>query len=110
MDNFSKWLRSQLNILGWNPSYLADRSTIDRSYICQILSGHIIPGAECCRAIAHALFVSEETVLRQAGHLSPKTYEQTNIDDWVYLLSELPEDDRQELLDIAQVKLNRQNR
>ena len=110
MDNFSKWLRSQLNILGWSSSHLADRSTIDRSYICQILSGHIIPGVECCRAFAHALLVSEETVLRQAGHLSPKPYQHTNIDDWVYLLSELTEDDRQELLDIAQVKLNRQNR
>ncbi len=110
MDNFSKWLRTQLNILGWNLSYFADRSTIDRSYICQILSGHIIPGVECCRAFAHALLVSEEKVLRQAGHLSPKPYEQTIIDDWVYLLSELPEDDRQELLEIAQVKLNRQYR
>ena len=110
MSNFSEWLRFQLDRLGWNPYILADRSTIDPSYVYQIIKGQLIPGVECCKAFAHALFISEETVLREAGHLSPKPDYQTKIDDWVYLLSELSEKDRQEILEIAQVKLNRENR
>ena len=100
-NKFSDWIEKKINERGWNFSELSRRSGLSPGTISDVLSERAQPGLRFCNGIASALNVPPETVLRKAN-LIPSEPEQTAIiSEFVYMLSQLPEDEQEELLLIA---------
>jgi hypothetical protein len=64
------------------------------------------PSWGACRAVAGALDLPPEQVFRQAGLLPPISPEQSEYEEFRHLLARLSSEDRQELLEIARLKLS----
>ena len=107
-EKFADWLNSELEQRGWNQSKLAQRAGLGRGTISNVINNVRKPGPEICKAIAKALSVPEEVVFREAGILEPEKKSARGIAELQEVYNLLPESDRQELLDIARMKLERQ--
>ncbi|MFC1923561.1 helix-turn-helix domain-containing protein [Chloroflexota bacterium] len=106
---FSEWIQHQLNDRGWVKKELGMRSGLDISYVNQIILGHRNPGPKACRGIAKALEIPEVIVFQQFGYLTQDPAIDPTTETFITILSQLPEDDQSELLEIAKIKLYRQN-
>jgi transcriptional regulator with XRE-family HTH domain len=110
MPDFPEWLQNELDKRDWRQIDLARRSGIYPNYITFLIIGKIRPGPKFCRPIAHALDLPQEVVFRQAGLLSPLPYEYSTYTEWINIFSQLSEDNQQELIEFARIKLERTNR
>lgn len=70
--SFGEWVQAELNSRGWDQAELARRSHISDAHISRLVSGGRRPGQESAKAIARALRLPPEDVMRQAGILPPK--------------------------------------
>ena len=105
IDKFTEWLDEQEAKKGWTDYRLAKEAKISSSVLSYARSGKI-PKWDACVAIAEALDVSPITVFRKAGLLPPGPEDETNFEDWKYLLSQMSPEDQEELRQIAELKLN----
>jgi transcriptional regulator with XRE-family HTH domain len=69
---FGEWVQAELNSRGWDQAELARRSNISDAHISRLVTGGRQPGQEAAKAIARALRLPPEDVMRQAGILPPK--------------------------------------
>lgn len=70
--SFGEWIQAELNSRGWDQAELARRSKISDAHISRLVTGGRKPGQEATKAIARALRLPPEEVMRQAGILPPK--------------------------------------
>jgi transcriptional regulator with XRE-family HTH domain len=106
--NFPDWLHQKLNQRGWDQAELVRHSGITSSQISRILSGARKPGPDACRALVRALRVSEQEVFSHAGLISPLTERDEQINEIVEVMMALPAEEREFILEVARVRLNRQ--
>ena len=71
MDNFSEWLKRELNQRGWSQRELARRAGVSATAINDTINQKTRPGWDLCTAIARAFDMSEEEVFRIATLLPP---------------------------------------
>jgi transcriptional regulator with XRE-family HTH domain len=109
-NNFAAWLNSELNKRGWNQNHLAKKAGLASGTISNIVNGSKGMGIDTAVALARALNISPQTVLEAAGLLPPDPEADPGFEEWTYMLSQLPERDRDELLQIARLKLERQEK
>ncbi len=109
-NNFGNWLNDELNKRGWNQNQLAKRAGLASGTISNIISGSKGMGIDTAKAIAKALRVNPKIVLEAAGLLPAEPETDAGFEEWAYMLSQLPERDREELLQIARLKLDRQEK
>jgi transcriptional regulator with XRE-family HTH domain len=102
---FVAWLETELAQRRWSYNQLARRAGISHSMLSRVRAG-AIPSWSACHAIAGAFDLPPEQVFRQAGLLEPIPNEQAEYEELRRLLSQLSAEDRQELLEIARLKLN----
>lgn len=107
MSEFTVWLKREITKKGLLQADLAKLSGLDPGYISQILIEKRRPGPVAARAIAHALNIPEVTFFTKVGHLSQRPERDLDCDMLIHILMQLPHDDRQELIDIANIKLIR---
>lgn len=107
--SFVEWLNGELAERGWSDYHLARLAGISHSVISKARRGSP-PGWEACEAIAAAFGLPAELVFRRAGLLSTRLEQDPNLEEWKAILSQLPEKDRYELLQIARLKLELQER
>ena len=106
MDKFSEWLNEEMNKRGFSQSDLARASGLTRQVISYYLVGSSkSPNPQALIAIAHALGVSPISVFRKAGLLPPGPENEQQFEDWKYLLEKMPQDQQDELRQIAEMKL-----
>jgi transcriptional regulator with XRE-family HTH domain len=108
-NNFPEWLNLQLRERNMSQTEFAHRSDNSDAQVSRVLSGESLPGIDFLNGTAKALGVSLEFVLTQAGWLSEKDKDS----DYVQELTEkarhlLRDEDIQELIYIANMKLQRQ--
>ena len=108
--NFGNWLNKELEKRGWNQSQLAKKAGLGSGTISNIIYGSKRMGIDTAVAIARALKVRPRIVLEAAGLLPAEPATDNDFDEWIYMLSQLPERERDELLEIARLKLERQDR
>lgn len=92
---------------GWNQSELAVAAGVTRTAISDVLSGRRNPGVELCSAIARALHLPPEIVFRRAGLLPPVSPEIEDQEEFVFLFSQLPPEERREILEFLRFKRER---
>ncbi len=108
IEFFSNWLIDEMQERGWSQSDLARSSGLSRQAISNYVNRKIItPDENALKAIANALKLTPETVFRAAGLLPPKPEEEVTLEEWRYVLSQLTDEDREELLNIARLKIER---
>ena len=101
---FVAWLDAELEQRNWSYNQLARRAGLSHSMLSRVRAG-APPGWSICHAVAGALDLPPEEVFRQAGLLPPIPVEQAEYEQLRYLLTQLSEEDRQELIEIARLKL-----
>lgn len=104
---FGQWLQFEREKREWTQSDLARKSDKDRAVINKIESGGAMPAVETYLALADALELSPIVLFRAAGLLPPSTEEKVTLEDWQYLLSQLPSRDQEEMRQIAVMKIER---
>ena len=105
---FLAWLDAELSRRGWNDFQLSRHAGISHSALSRARRG-ALPSWEVCGALAQALNVPAELVFRKAGLLPEGPDDPVSFEHWRFVLEQLSEEDRDELLEIARLKLERQS-
>lgn len=105
---FLEWLDSELARRGWNDFQLSRKAGISHSAFSRARRG-ALPSWDVCGAIARALDVPAELVFRKAGLLPEREDEPVSFEHWRHILEKLSDEDRDELMEIARLKLDRQS-
>ncbi len=104
MDAFSNWLQAELEEKGLSQHEFARLAGVSQGAIGNVIRGDRQPGPQLCMAIARALHIPPEQVFRRAGLLPPTDPATEETEELLYLLSNLPQDARRELLEFARFK------
>jgi len=108
--SFVNWLDARLKEKGWSGSELSRRSGISQSAISLVLSGNRQPGVEFCEGVAKAFRIPKDDVYRMAGLLPSKPNADQTVSEITHIYHELDEDNQQDLLDYARLRLQKQER
>ena len=109
-SDFAGWLNNELDKRGWTQNQLTKKAGLASGTISNILTNSRKMGVDTAVAIARAFNISPQTVLEAAGVLPPEPGIDPGFEEWLYMLAQLPERDQEELLQIARMKLERQER
>ncbi len=107
---FVEWLDGELSTRGWSRAELARRSGVTESSLSLIYSGAREPGVRTCKSIAKALRIPEDTVYRMADLLDVKPNDDETVSEITHIYHELDEENQQDLLDYAKLRLQKQER
>jgi len=107
---FSSWLIEQMQLKNWSQSDLARASGLTRQTISYYLSDKSTkPDEAALTKIAHAFKMSPIAVFRKAG-LLPEGGDQASFEDWQHLINQLMPDEREEMREIMQMKIERRQK
>jgi transcriptional regulator with XRE-family HTH domain len=107
--SFGEWLEKELNLRGWTRVEFARRSGISRPHVGRLINDKRKPGPGTCAAIAKALDMPVEEVLRVAQDIEIGSEADNRVARLVHLATQLlDQDDIAELEDVAEAKLRRQ--
>jgi len=104
---FNGWLLKELEKRDWTQSDLARASGLSRGFISNLLNDMRQPGADACVAIAAALKIPPEVVLRKAGILPEKSENSPRADEALHLFNQLNENDQDEVIEFMLMKRRR---
>jgi len=93
---FKQWLQNEMEDRHWIQSELARRSGLSTAQISRLLVGTRGPGKGTCVAIARALRLPIDVVLRAAGILPPN-FTDESADGLYQRIIQLPGDMRQQV-------------
>ena len=106
---FNDWLLDRLKEKEWSQADLARASGLTTAAISKYINGRT-PDDTALSKIAKALKLPAETVYRAAGVLPPVTYLDERRAELLHILSDLNDDDIEELYIIAKVKSERKKK
>jgi transcriptional regulator with XRE-family HTH domain len=89
-NDFTQWLSEQVEDRGWTFNELARRAGLSSGTVSKVMTQAVLPSWDFCAAVAGALGMRPESVLRQAGllpQLPPRVAEEQEA---MALLRELP--------------------
>ena len=109
-SSFSQWLIKNLNDRLWSQAELARRSGLSRTAISDVISGKANPGDVLCRAIAKAMQLPADDVFQIAGILPMKPNADQTVSEITHIYHELTDENRDDLLDYARLRLQKQER
>lgn len=104
-EAFIEWLDEMTAQKGWTDDRLSREAGLPRSALRKIREGRVPRYNEIDR-ITQALSVSKVIAFRKAGLLPPGDDEIT-YEDWMYLLNQLPEEEQEDLRQIAEDKIKK---
>src|SRR3972149_6845791 len=90
MATFTDWLEAELRERKMSPADLARAAHKSTAVISRVITGSRKPSPGTLKAIAHGLYLPEETVFRAAGVLSPKLPEDAETEYFSYKYNKLP--------------------
>jgi transcriptional regulator with XRE-family HTH domain len=103
--DFSEWLRKQLSDYRWTQADLAAKSGVSPAQIARVLSGERGLGMQSLSAIAKAMKIPPDEVFIAAGWLPPKPLITAQKERLLFLFDQLPENEKEDMLDYLQTKL-----
>ena len=110
-ETFITWLNKQLENSNLSQSEASRRAGLNQNAISDIMTGKVKSiSIKTTKALARLFGVPMYEVLQQAGHLEfPAQIEDLSLRELVELAKQLPEKDRQELLNYARWKASRRD-
>lgn len=106
-DSFGDWLRNKIKESGKTQKEFADMIGIEQPHLSRILSGTRGASNETLNRIATALCIPEKLIFEKAGALHPTSDYNARLTEATYILSMLEEEDIDEIIQIARMKLER---
>jgi transcriptional regulator with XRE-family HTH domain len=106
---FGQWLQAEREKRDWSQSDLARLSGLHRQIINKTENGVSMPAVETYIALAKAFDLSPMYLLRKAGLLPPGN-DVSGLQDWEYLLAQLPQDEQDEVRQIALMKIEKRQK
>jgi len=100
--DFVDWLKKELEKRDWSQADLARLSKISPTQIGRILLRERNAGTDALIAIADALNLPPEEVLRAAGVLPPKSERTEKIEKIHHIFDQLPPEEQDKLIEYAQ--------
>ncbi len=110
MDNFSKWLKDELEARSWKQADLVRASGLDSAVVSNIVNGRRKAGETTAKAIAKALNIPAELVFRRASLLPPQPERNEKISEVLYILEQLDEANQSDVADYVRMRLQIQER
>lgn len=107
-NTFGDWLRAEIKRSGKTQAEFAQSIGIEQPHLSRILSGTRGASADTLKNVAVALGISEQIVFAKAGILTETNPVDQKVKEAAYLLSMLEDDDLEEIIEIARMKLDRQ--
>jgi len=107
-SSFGNWLENKLKNVGMSQAELSREVKCSRSTINGLIKGGAQPGNKLCKAIARALRIPPEEVFIAAGLLPNRNMSQQ--DHINHLLSLLSNEDRQDIIDYINMKIDQKER
>lgn len=107
---FLEWLDAEEKIRGYTDYEIAKRGSFSHSALSRVRTEGIPPGWAICVKIADVLKVSPITVFRKAGLLPVDGGENASLEDWSYLINQLPPDEQEEVREIVELKIERRQK
>lgn len=108
--DFSEWIEDELEKRGWSRSEAARRGGISPSMFDKVINGYSRPGTKFVEGIAKAFSLSAIVVYRKAGLLPNNNGAEVKFEDWQHLLTQLPEEEQEELRQIAVMKIEKRKK
>ncbi len=102
---FIEWVNSVEKSHGWTDNKWTTKAGISASVLSRARQG-IIPKWDACLALANAAHLSPITAFRKAGLLPPGD-EKINFKDWEHLLDQISQEDRDEIFNALEFKVNK---
>jgi transcriptional regulator with XRE-family HTH domain len=109
METFAEWLLEEMGRKNMSQQTLAQKSGITPAQISRVITGQRGLGEKSLTAIAHALNISPITIFRKAG-LLPEGGEQVSFEDWQHLITQLTNDEQEEMRAIIEMKIDRRQK
>ncbi len=106
-DQLADWLSSRIREQGWSLREAARRSGLSPTLVSDVVAGRVSPGFDFCVAMARALDLPAEDLLRRAGLLPEPPGFSPLAGEILELFAKLSAEDQQELIEIARLKLAR---
>jgi len=101
------WLVSEMNKKNWGIRETAKRAGVSHPTISDIIAGNQ-PSLITCKKLAKLFNCPELVIIRKAGLIQSEMDPNDDFDQWKHILDQLPQHDRDELLRIAQIKVEYQ--
>lgn len=106
--DFSEWLTNEIGLRGWTWYKLATKAGLSTGTIYNIRDGVRGVGPDAATAIADALKLDPEYVMRVAGLLPPERNEPSaTTQEIIQLVERIPARDQQHLLEIVRAYTRR---
>lgn len=110
MYKFVEWLLQELETRGLKQADIARNGNITTAAVSKMINNFTVPGTDMCLAIAKTLNISPEEVYRRAG-LLPGNTERTILEERAdYILSQLSQEDQQDILEYMEFRLQKSQR
>lgn len=106
---FIEWADDVEIELGWTDNKWTTKAGISASVLTRARQG-TLPKWDACLALANAANKSPITAFRKAGLLPPGPDDEISFEDWQYLLSQMTAEEREEMRDIAIMKIDRRKK
>lgn len=104
--DFAEWLNGELRSREWSQNRLAREAGLSNGEVSRVMNGKQA-SFNVCKQITYALDLSLDFVLREAGlQLKPPDYDY-KLERAVATLTLLEQDDLDELLEMARIRLRR---
>lgn len=105
MVNFHNWLQNKLDEREWTQADLSRKTKASRATISNIISGKRGVGMDMALAISKAFDVPVLEVLEVAGLVGSQPVKDRLIETIVYLTSQLPESEREGIVEYVKLRL-----
>ena len=102
--NLSAWITEKLEQRGWSVREFGRRIGVSPSHASRVANGQVTPSFKLCNEIARAFEVRPQEVLALAGLIPPEPAEVAGEKKMLRLFRELPEGDRQDILQYAKFR------
>jgi transcriptional regulator with XRE-family HTH domain len=111
-QDFADWLQREMDARGWRQADLARHAGLHTGHLSKVLNRERNPGVEFCRGVARAFGMPEIQVLEIAGLATDQERVKFNpvIEATANMLSDLPDDDQEEIRALVRVKWERKRR
>lgn len=109
--DFIDWLDQEMKKREMSQADLARKSGLSKQVISDYLNRKKkYPDPETLTAFAHGFSLSPIVLFRKAGLLPDTPTDQVRLDDWEYLLNQLPPDEQEEVRQIALMKIEKRQK
>jgi len=101
---FGDWLKQELKIRDMIQADLVKKTGLTRGAISHLVTGRNQPTLETCQKIARAFNLPDESVLIIAGIMVSKTKTSPQLEEINMILSQLPPEEREDILEYARLR------